>query len=97
MASAKFRFLPSSSPSTVGYKIQTFASKYSKGVDLVDIGVPPIVDGKMEMVVPDLPLANTLFGIVAYNSVGEDSPPTPNLVQFDPRIEPPTELEILDI
>ena len=95
MASGKISFVPSISESTTGYNLWLGSSKYATSLFL-DLGMPPIVDGRMTAVVPDLPLAESAFSVKAYNSVGEESPPS-NFITFDPRIEPPTELVVEDV
>lgn len=95
MASAKVSFVPSPDPAVIGYKLYSRKDRYDTP-KIVDLGIPPVVDGRSLMIVPEAVLEENEYFVTACNSIGEESVGS-NIVKYDPRIDPPSELVVEDV
>lgn len=96
MASVKLSFIPSESSAVVGYNLYAGVNQFVAMDKVADLGLPDAVDGKMTLVYQDAPLDRYAYGVKAYNSMGDESLMS-NVVSYDPRINPPTELVAEDV
>jgi hypothetical protein len=91
MTSVKVIFTPSLHTAVVGYNLHYSGGDRPDQLDAgkIDLGLPEAVNGLITVITPVNVQNIQYYSVRAYNSIGEESTDS-NIVQFDPRIDPPT-------